>query len=480
MIGRMLSLLTVTAVLVSGCTLIPEYSRPEAPIPADWPSGPAYEDPASMRGAPRARELHWREFFTDERLQAIIQTALENNRDLRVAALNVERARALYRIRRAELLPAVDATGSGGKERIPADISETRHSRTVEQYRVDLGISSWEIDFFGRIRSLKKRALEEYLATEEARRSARILLISEVATAYLTLAADRENLHLARSTLESQQAAYNLIRRRYEVGLVPELDVHQAQTRVDAARVQVARYTALAARDENALNLLLGTPAPAELLPETLSAVKPPEDISAGTSSEVLLSRPDILRAEHSLKAVNANIGAARAALFPRISLVSAIGTASDELSGLFQSGTGAWNYNARIVLPVFDPRTWSALEAAKVEREIALARYERAIQVAFREVADALAQKGTLGDQMQAQRSLVNAAAEAYRLSNARYTRGIDIYLNVLDAQRSLYAAQQGLIAVRLATLANQVQLYAVLGGGGDSAYQKGSICAD
>ena len=291
-----------------------------------------------------------------------------------------------------------------------------------------------------------------------------------MADAYLTLAADRENLKLAQSTLESQQAAYHLIQRRFDVGIAPELDLRQVQTRVDAARVDVAKYTELAAEDENALNLLAGSPVPADLLPQELSVVKPLPDVSAGTSSEVLLRRPDILQAESLLKGANANIGAARAAFFPRISLTSAIGTASGDLSGLFKSGSFVWNYAPQLVLPIFDARTWSALKVTKVEREIAVAQYEKAIQSAFREVADALAKRGTLGDQMKAQQSLVDATAKTYRLSNARYEKGIDIYLNVLDAQRSLYSAQQGLIAIRLAKLSNQVQLYGVLGGGSDA----------
>jgi multidrug efflux system outer membrane protein len=449
--------------------MIPEYTRPEAPIPAGWPSGPAYKETPAKEGAPVAADLQWREFFTDERLQEIIETALQNNRDLRVAALNLERARALYRIQRAELVPTVNAAGTASKERVPGILSGTGQPATVELYNVNLGISAWEIDLFGRIRSLEKRALEEYLATEQARRSVQILLISEVANAYLTLAADRENLQLARSTLETQQAAYNVIRRRYEVGLVAEFDLRQVQTRVDAARVDVARYTGLAAQDENALNLLVASPVPADLLPEALSAVRPLPDVSPGTSSEVLLRRPDILQAEDLLKAANANIGAARAAFFPRITLTTSIGTTSDQLSGLFKSDSDTWIFAPRIVMPIFDLRTWSALTVTQVDREIAVAQYEGAIQGAFRDVADALARRGTVGDQMEAQQSLVEATMETYRLSNARYAKGIDIYLNVLDAQRSLYSAQQGLIAIRLAKLVNQVQLYAVLGGGGE-----------
>jgi multidrug efflux system outer membrane protein len=463
------SILTITAVLLTGCTMIPQYTRPEAPIPAAWPSGPAYKETPATQGGPVAADLQWREFFADERLQRIIDTALKNNRDLRLAALNVERARALYRIQRAELFPIVATDFTATKQH--ARISGGTGLVTLQEYGASLGISSWEVDFFGRIRSLSKRALEEYFATEQARRSAQILLISEVASAYLTLAADRENLKLAQSTLESQQAGFNLIRRRFEVGLAPELDLRQAQTRVDAARVDVARYTELAAKTENALNLLAGSTVPADLLPQALSVVRPLPDVSPGISSEVLLRRPDILQSENLLKAANANIGAARAAFFPRISLTSAIGSASGDLSGLFKAGSFVWNYAPQVVLPIFDARTWGGLQATKVEREIAVAQYERAIQVAFREVADALARRGTMGDQMEAQQSLVDASAKTYRLSTLRYEKGIDIYLNVLDAQRSLYTAQQGLIAIRLVKLANQVRLYAVLGGGGDAS---------
>jgi multidrug efflux system outer membrane protein len=411
--------------------------------------------------------LPWREFFTDERLQKIIGIALDNNRDLRLAALNVEKARALYGIQRAELLPSVNVVGMMSKERVPADLSTTGSAMTAEQYGVNLGIISWEIDFFGRIRSLKDQALEEYLATDQARRSAQITLVSTVANAYLTLAADRENLKLVAFTLETQEASYKLIRKRYDVGLASELDLRRAQSQVDTARGDVARYTQLTAQDENALNLLVGSPILSALLPAELGSVSPPKEISPGLSSELLLRRPDILAAEHQLKAANANIGAARAAFFPRISLTTAIGTASAELSGLFKSGQGTWSFAPQIIMPIFDARTWSAYDVTKVEREISVAQYEQAIQVAFREVADALAVRGTVSQQIAAQQSLVDAVAVTYRLSNARYTKGIDSYLSVLDAQRSLYAAQQGLISIRLAQLANMVTLYKVLGGG-------------
>jgi len=455
---------------LGGCTLAPKYTPPKAPIPAQWPQGGAYKAAQEVAGAATVPKLNRQEFFADPKLQKIIKMALDNNRDLRLAALNVEKVRALYDIQRAELLPSVNATGAGGKQRRSADLIAPGEPRTVEQYGVNLGIAAWEIDFFGRIRSLKEQALQEYLATEQARRSAQIMLVSGVAEGYLTLAADRGNLKLARSTYETQLSAYDLIQRQYELGLATELDLRRAQIPVDTARGDVARFMRQVAQDQNALNLLAGAPVPEDLLLTDLNRVAPLKEISPGLSSEVLLNRPDIVAAEHQLKGAYAYIGVARAALFPRISLTTSVGTASDELSGLFGSGSGTWNFAPQIAMPIFDSRTWAALRVSKADRKILLTRYEKTIQTAFREVADALAVQGTIDRQVAAQKSLVHAVAEAYRLSRERYTQGIDSYLGVLDAQRSLYAAQQGLIGIRLAKLTSQVRLYAVLGGGGES----------
>ncbi|MBW2631448.1 MAG: efflux transporter outer membrane subunit, partial [Deltaproteobacteria bacterium] len=382
---QLLFILLGIALFLGSCTMTPEYTRPEAPIPANWSNTAAYREPKASTDATVAPELRW-QFFTDARLQKVIETALNSNRDLRLAALNVERVRALYGIQRAELFPTVNAVGSGSKQRVPADLSTTEESMTVEQYGVNLGISSWEIDFFGRIRSLKDQALQMYLATEQARRSAQVSLVSAIANAYLTLAADRGNLKLAHSTLETQQAAYALIQRRYEVGLATELDLRQAQIPVDTARGDVARFAQLVAQDQNALNLLAGSPVPKEFLPADLSSVTPLKDISPGLSSEVLLNRPDILQAEHQLKGAYAFIGAARAAFFPRISLTTAVGTASGELSGLFSSGSAAWSFAPQITMPIFDARTWAALRVSKADQEIVLTQYEKTIQTAFRE----------------------------------------------------------------------------------------------
>ncbi len=457
-------LLMLIIALLGGCSLAPTYTRPEAPVPASWP---ASVGPQADKTKEAAADVPWKEFIVDEKLQKVVGLALSNNRDLRVAALNVERTQALYRIQRAELLPSVNAGAVFSKERVPGILSGSGQPKTTELYNVNVGISQWEIDLFGRIRNLSDAALEQYFAVEQARASAQIALVAEVANVYLALAADRENLKLAQSTLETQQETYEMIRRRAEVGASSDLDLRQAQTRADAARVDIARYTSQVALDENALRFLVGSPVPPELLPDALDGVAAPRDFTPGLPSEVLQRRPDILQAEAQLRAAHANIGAARAAFFPRIALTTSIGTTSDQLSGLFKSGSETWSFIPQIVMPIFDARTWAAYDVTKVDREIALAQYEKAIQAGFREVADTLAQRETLGDQLQAQQSLVEASEVGYRLSDARYTRGIDSYLRVLDAQRSLYSAQQGLIAVRLARLANLVALYKVLGGG-------------
>jgi len=463
-------LLVIMFFLANGCTMAPPYSRPNAPVPSEWPTGPAYKETKPSPSVPAAMELPWREFIPDENLRKVIEAALNNNRDLRLAALNVERARAYYGIQRAELLPSVHGLGSMYKERTPADLSSTGSAYTAERYDVNLGIASWEIDFFGRIRGLKDKALEEYLATDQARRSAQIVLVSSVAQAYMALAADREAGQMVTSTLKTQEELYRLIKKRADAGMASELDLRQAQSQVDAARGDAALYTQLVAQDENTLNFLIGSPVPRELLPVNLKSVTPPHEISAGLSSAALLSRPDILAAEHRLRGANANIGAARAAFFPRITLTASAGTASDELSGLFKSGSGTWLFSPQIVMPIFDARTWSAYEVTRVEKEISIAEYEKAIQTAFREVADALAERGTVSQRLAAQQSLVDALVVTHRLSEMRYHKGIDSYLSVLDAQRSLYGAEKGLIMLRLTEINNLITLYKALGGGQDN----------
>lgn len=452
---------------LSACTLAPRYTRPELPVAADWSQKKA--DKLVTDETQSAGQIPWQEFFTDTKLQRLIMLALENNRDLRTALLNVERLQARYRVQRAELLPHVNARGTGSGQGIPADLSSTGDQMTVHQYGADLSLSAFELDLFGRVRSLKDTALENFLAEEENRRSIQIALISQVAQSWLTLAADREQLQLVQETLTNQSAMFDIINSRFEAGISSALDLQQAQTSVDRARVDIARYTTLVEQDENLLRLLVGAELPADLeaaaLPNNIAAAAV---LSTGIGSEILLNRPDILAAEHRLRGANANIGAARAAFFPRITLISSLGTGSDELTGLFKSGNGAWTFAPALTLPIFTAGRNSAnLAAAKVDRELAVAGYEKAIQTGFREVADALSRRSTIDAQLAAQQSLTDTTAESYRLTNSRYEQGVDSFLTVLDAQRALYTAQHSLIDTRLTRFNNLVTLYKVLGGG-------------
>lgn len=467
---RALVLASLPLLFLSGCaTMAPRYERPAAPVPGVWPSGEAYGQAEARDGAPSAADLPWGDFFLNGSLREVISLALSNNRDLKTAALAVERSRALYGIRRADLFPGVDARGGGSVARTPGAFTGTGRADTSRLYDVGLAVTDYELDFFGRVRSLKDRALSEYLATEQARRTVQVGLVSEVAVRWFALAADRERLGLARETLAVQEKSYELTKRRFEGGVSSELDLRQAQTSVDGARVDIARYTAMVAQDRNALDLLAGAPVPEALLPAELDAVTAMTELSAGLPSEVLQRRPDILEAEEALKGANANIGAARAAFFPRITLTTSVGLGSRELDDLFRGSARTWSFAPRIAVPIFDGGANRAgLKVAEADRDIAVARYEKAVQSAFREVADALALRGMLGEQLSAQQSLVDASVVTRKLSDARYEKGVDSYLPVLDAQRTLYAARQNLIAMRLELLANRVTLYRALGGGG------------
>ena len=455
--------LALAATLAGACSLIPEYQRPAAPVPA------AFSHATPDLAAPAADTLAWRDYFADTRLREVIDLALANNRDLRVAALNIERARAQYGIQRAALFPAIGATGSETAQRLPGDLRQGGEAGINRQFSATLGFSAYELDFFGRVRSLEEQALELYLGTEEARRSAQIALVAEVANAWLTLAADRERLALARSTLDTRQKSYDLTKRSFDAGAVSALDLRQAETLLEGARADMARYTTLVAQDDNALALVAGAPVPAALLPEKLAdALTAVAELPAGVPSEVLVRRPDILQAERALRAANASIGAARAAFFPSITLTAAAGTASASLDGLFKGGSGTWSFLPQIRIPIFEGgRLQASLDAAEIQRDINVAQYEKAIQGAFREVSDALAVRANIGEQLAAQRKLVAATAESFRLSDARYRAGVDSYLGLLEAQRSLYAAEQALIVARLTEASNRVALYKALGGG-------------
>lgn len=462
----------VTIATTSACSLMPEYLRPQAPVPETFPN----TDAKAASSATQLSDIPWQDYFADAQLREVIGLALNNNRDLRVAALNIEKARALYRVQRADLFPRVGITGTETAQRLPGDLTASGNATTTHQYSATIGFSAYELDFFGRIRSLNAQALEQYLATEEAKRSAQISLVAEVANAWLTLAADKERLALARSTLETRQKSYELIRRTFEVGVGSALDVRQAETLMEGSRADVARYTAQEAKDANALALITGTPVSANLLPAKLSdAVSAITEVPAGVPSEVLTRRPDVLQAERILRAANANIGAARAAFFPSITLTTGAGIASDSLGGLFSGGGGTWSFIPQIKLPIFEAgRLTANLEATKVQREINVAQYEKSIQTAFREVSDAFAEKSTLTERLDARHKLVEATKASFTLSEARYKGGIDSYLGLLDSQRALYLAELELIDIRLIESANRVALYKVLGGGWHSADNK------
>ena len=453
---------------LSGCSLIPKYERPAAPVDASFPQGDAYPKAAAADSATTAVNLGWHEYFADPRLRELIQVALENNRDLRVAVLNVEAFRAQYRIQRADLFPQIDAAAQGTRQRVPADLSATGRSVISSQYGVSLGTTAWELDLFGRLRSLSEAAFEQYLAGDETRRSVQIALVASVANAYLTLRADEAQLKVTRDTLVTYERTYNLTRRRFEEGIASRLELRQSETQVETARAGLASYTRAVAQDNNALSLLLGASIPADL-PEGLGLEeKLVAEVPAGMPSDLLQNRPDILSAEHRLKSANADIGAARAAFFPRITLTASGGTASRQLSDLFAAGQGTWLFSPQIVLPIFTAGSLQAsLDFAKIQKDINVATYERTIQGAFREVADGLAARGTFTDQVQAQLRLVEASQDYFRLAEHRYSTGVDSYLTLLDAQRQLYNAQQTLITDRLNQLTSEVNLYKALGGG-------------
>ena len=454
------------AMLLAGCSLIPTYERPAAPVPTTFPG-----DPAQPAG-PAAAALPWQDFFTDPRLAGLIQTALANNRDLRVSALNIEQARAQFQIERSALFPALGLTGSGSRSSPNAmQAFDSSAGSVASQYSVNFGFSAWELDFFGRIRALKDQALAQYLATEEARKAAQISLIASVATGWLTLMADDELLEITRQTMVTREESVRLAKLRFDNGVSSEIDFQAANTAAESARATYAQQQRARLQDENALALLLGAPVPANAVAggtQGLEGIQPMPDLPAGLPSDMLIERPDIRAAEQQLIAANANIGAARANFFPRVSLTSSIGTASSEFSGLFDRGSKAWSFAPTVTLPIFDAgRNWATLQSSKAGREIAVAQYEKSIQTAFREVADALAGRATLGEEVRAQRAQATAEAVRFKLSDLRYRNGIASALDLLDAQRSLFTAQQLAVNARLLQLQNQVTLYKTLGGG-------------
>ena len=472
-----------TLATLAGCaSLAPDYERPASPVPATLDDTALVADTEAV---PELSTLRWNDFLQAPRLREVVTLALQNNRDLQVAILSIEKARAQYGIARADLFPSVDASGVASRTRSRGqDQSSSGGSSSIRsQYSAQLGFSSYEIDFFGRVRNLNEAALQAFFRTAENRRSVQLSLVAEVANAWLTLDADGRLLQLAQDTQRSRQASFDLTARSYALGASSGLTLAQAQTTVDAARVDVASYTSRVARDRNALVLLVGAQLPARLLPEgampsaseaqtarrlNSAPVAALLAVPANLPSSVLQHRPDVQAAEYTLRGAYASIGAARAAFFPSISLTASAGTASSSLGGLFDSGSGTWSFVPQIRLPIFDAgRNRANLQVAQLTRDTALAQYEKTLQTAFREVADALADRATLGERLAAQQSLRDATQRALMLSEARYKLGADSFLPVLDAQRSLYSAQQTLITLALSEQVNRITLYKVLGGG-------------
>lgn len=451
---------------LQGCSLAPEYQRPEMPVAATLSVGDAgLSSPAEENQQERtAAELGWRDYFTDPVLQQLIATALANNRDLRQSALAVETYQAQYRIQRSALLPSVSAGVSGTKQRAFSGGSYA----TAETYAASVGITSYELDFFGRVRNLRDDALEQYLAMEETHKSVRISLVAGVANAYLSLLADREMLAITEKTLRTEEESYRLVEQWTNEGIATRLALAQARTALETARGNLALYRRQVAQDLNALNLLIGATLPVTTEVPVLSDQLSFPDLPVQMSSQVLLQRPDILAAEHELQGAHASIGAARAAFFPSISLTANAGVMSADLSDLFDGSSGTWAFAPSINLPIFSAgRLQAQLDVATIRRESSIAGYEKAIQSAFREVADALVAQETYREQLTAQKANLEANLDYFTIAGNRYKEGLDNYLSLLDAQRSLYAARQGYINLRLAQMVSQVNLYKVLGGG-------------
>jgi multidrug efflux system outer membrane protein len=465
MLGATLSVLSP---FTCGCSLAPRYHRPPAPIPSQWPSGEAYAAPSSTP-LPTVR---YQDVFRDPQLQAIIAQALKNSRDLRVAAANVLSAHAQYRAVRAGLFPRIDANagaifGHGPSAQTSTGVVAGGGGGIYQIYSANLAATSFELDLFGRVRSSSDAALKAYLATRAGARAARLSLVSEVALNYLTLAADRSQLLIAHETVRNASASAELARARLSGGIAQLLDVRQAETILAQAQATIAERATAVARDLNVLDLLVGAPLDRARLPRTLDEAAPLiAQLPPGLKSEVLLRRPDVMQAELMLQAANARIGAARAAFFPTISLTGVLGFTSSSLASLFSSGAFGWSVRPGATLNLFNGGADVAnLDYAWAQRALYVAEYERAIQSAFREVADALARQGTISEQLTAERAFVSAAADSYRLAEARYRSGIESFLATLEAQRTLFSARQSMVQTELVRAQTLVSLYRALG---------------
>jgi len=462
----MLNKLVITAAavtLMAGCaTMAPEYKRPDMPVADQW--GGTKTEVSQQK----ASDIAWKDYFHSENMQKVIQTALDNNRDLRTAALNIEKARAAYRIQKADLIPSVNLSAEGARTAVPENASSSGRSVTSSSFSANVN-TSYEVDLFGKVRSLNEAALRQYMATEEARTATQMSLIAETANAYLAYLADSKMLEISKDTLKTRQDAYSLVKKGYDAGVRTELDLVQAVSAVEAAKASIQQYTRAKELDRNALNLLAGAELDESLMKDDIDSVEFIKELPVGLPSDVLLNRPDVRQSEQNLISYNANIGAARAAFFPSVTLTGYFGVASSELGDLFSSGsTFAWSFAPKINLPIFDAgRNRINLENANNNQKIAAAAYEKTIQTAFKEVMDGLSSKATYGKQFDAQKAQTAAAKRAYELSLLRYEKGIDSYLAVLDAQRSLFDAQIGLVSVKEADLTSRINLYKALGGG-------------
>lgn len=466
-------LIILLIMFIASCSFLPQYSKPDAPIPKELPKDGIYSN-LNYDNSTQINELKWREFFSDSKMKKVIEIALENNRDLKLAILNVEASRLMYGIKRAEIYPSLYASTGASKSRVSDDFSATGKGYVKDQYSVNFGLAEWEIDFFGKIRSMKESALEQFFAARENRRAAQIAIISEVSRAYLALASDLENYRIVGELYNTALHNYKLIHEQYRLGLATEIDLNRAKIALDSVKVSMVNLEQVIEKGKNALNLLVGMRVEKELLPEGLFSIVPMKEVSPTLTSDLLLSRPDIMAAEHQLKAANANIGAARAAIFPRISLFAGVGMASSELSGLFNAGSRVWNVGSNLSMPIFDARVWQGYELSKIQKEIYVAQYEKAIQTAFREVMDTLALRATVENQLKTQKELLNSLQRNYDLANQMYMQGVESYFAVLDATKNLLQAKQTLTNLEYAKMLNYIQMYTVLSGGGDYDEEK------
>jgi len=464
----------LAGLLLSACSLAPSYERPALPVAGDWPAPPAVVDAAANKGGQAAHEIAWQDFFQDDQLKQVIAIALEHNRDLRVATLNIERARALYQVQSANQLPTLNAGLSGARQRVPDQLAPGGKGGVTSAYTAGVGVTAFELDLFGSVRNMSQAALERFAATEEAQRAAHISLVAEVASVYEAVLADERLLALSEQTLASRSESHQRQIQLREQGASSEYDLRQSESLLQAAKVALAQATRQRALDENALTVLTGRSLPADLLPshganwDSRIMADLMAELPAGLPSELLTARPDIRAQEALLRAANANIGVARAAFFPRITLTGALGSSSSELSGLFDAGSRAWSFLPQLTLPIFDGgRNRANLNVAKTDKDIAIAQYGKTIQVAFREVADALAGRATLSDELRAVQAQEQAEQVRYKLAKLRYEGGEASYLEYLDAQRALFGAQQQSIRTSLAELQNRISLYKALGGG-------------